>query len=385
MTRRPMTANVRARALRLTIAVAWMLGLALSWRLWMASRLFPLAPVSDTLPRIDPPLDVAVFATLVGLLAAVAIRPRARAPAIAALALAVVLGLLDQTRWQPWSFLDAAMLAACVSLPDEGALDACRAILALTYVWSGLQKVNATFVHQTWPDVVASLHAVLPAALARPPAALVLTIPAIELLAGLGLMTRRFRAPAVALAIITHAAILATLILSRENTVVWPWNAEMIVLVIMLFWRDSATSARDLVLPRPLFQRAIVVVFGILPALSFAGLWDAYLSFALYSGNTYQAVMYMSPATVYALPPEIRPAIWQQTPPFFLDINRWAYQELNVPAYPEPRVYRVVADRVCQWGNDADGLKLRILAPPNPLTGARASEVYDCSHLGAIR
>src|SRR5262249_6059748 len=161
---------------------------------------------------------------LMGLLAAVAIRPRSRAPAIAALALAAVLALLDQTRWQPWAYQYAAMLTACVWLPDERALDACRTILALTYVWSGLQKVNATFVDQTWPDVAASLHGVLPGALARLPAALVLAIPAIEVLAGLGLLTRRFRAPAVALAIITHAAILGTLVWSRENTVVWPWN-----------------------------------------------------------------------------------------------------------------------------------------------------------------
>ena len=121
-----------------------------------------------------------------------------------------------------------------------------------------------------------------------------------------------------------------------------------------------------------------------MPAVSFERVWDSYLSMALYSGNTYQAVVYMQPATVYALPAEIRPAIWQQTTPFFLDINRWAYQELNVPAYPEPRVYQAVAERVCQWGDNAEGLKLLVLAPPNPLTGVRAQTVFDCRHLREI-
>jgi hypothetical protein len=376
-----MTVDARARTLRITIAAAWILGLASSWRLWTASRLFPLAPVSDALPRLDPPLDLVIFALFIALLLVSAIRPSARIPAIAALALAVALALQDQMRWQPWFYLYVAMFAASVSLPAAGALDTCRTILASTYVWSGLQKLNATFVRQTWPDVVASLHGVLPRAMARPPAGMALVIPAIEILAGLGLLTRRFRTPAVALAIITHAAILTTLVGSRENTVVWPWNAAMIVLVVILFWRNTVTRARDLILPPALFQRGTIVLFGLMPALSFAGRWDAYLSFALYSGNTYQAVIYMNPPTLYDLPPEVRPAIWQQTQPFFLDINRWAYQELNVPAYPEPRIYRLVTERVCQWSGDADGVKLRVLGPPNILTGARASELYDCQHL----
>jgi hypothetical protein len=240
-------------------------------------------------------------------------------------------------------------------------------------------------VRQTWPDIAASLHSVVPWLGSGPPSTLALLVPAIEILTGLGLLTRRFRAPAVALAVLTHAAILTLLIRSGENKVVWPWNAAMVVIVVILFWRNRETRARDLLLPRPPFQRVVVTLFGILRVLSFAGFWDAYLSAALYSGNTYQAVMYMDPSTVYVLPPEIRPAIWQQSRPFFLDINRWAYQELNVPAYPEPRVYRVVAERVCQWTDDAEGVKLRILAPPNPFTGARTSELYDCQHLSEIR
>lgn len=364
--------------------VGWLLGVALSWQLWTSSRLYPLAPVSDALPRLKPPFDAAFLVLFAGLLLAAAIRPRARWAPIA-LAPAAVLALMDQTRWQPWFYEYAVMFTASVALRAELALDAARTIVALTYLWSGLQKLNITFVRQTWPDIAASLHGVMPWLQSGPPSTLALLVPAIEILTGLGLLTRRFRAPAVALAVLTHAVILTLLIRSGENRVVWPWNTAMVVIVVILFWRNRETRARDLVLPRPLSQRVVVTLFGILPVLSFAGFWDAYLSAALYSGNTYQAVIYMDPSTVYVLPPEIRPAIWQQSRPFFLDINRWAYQELNVPAYPEPRVYRVVAERVCQWTDDAEGVKLRILAPPNPFTGARASELYDCQHLREIR
>jgi hypothetical protein len=348
----------------------------------MSSRLYPLAPAIDALPRVGPPFDGILLTVFIALLLAAAVRPQARAVAIAALALAAALALMDQTRWQPWFYTYAVMFTACLVLRAEGALNGSRAIVALTYLWSGLQKLNANFVRQTWPDITASLQGPLPWLHARPTLALI--VPAIEILTGLGLLTRRFRRPAVALAVLTHMVILTVLIGSGENTVVWPWNAAMSVMVVILFWGDHETRARDLLLPRPLFQRALVALFGILPALSFAGLWDAYLSAALYSGNTYQAVIYLNPSTVHVLPADIRPAIWQESPPFFLDINRWSYQELNVPAYPNPRVYRVVAERVCQWTDDAEGVKLRILAPPNPFTGARASELYDCLHLAEI-
>src|SRR5262249_46305749 len=137
-----MTAEVRLRAVKTTIVLAWGCGLAMSWRLWTASRLFPLAPISDALLRLEPPLDAVCFGTLLVLLLAVAIRPGSRAIPIAALAVAVPLGLLDQTRWQPWFYQYVVMLAACVWLKAEPALDTCRTIVALTYVWSGLQKLN---------------------------------------------------------------------------------------------------------------------------------------------------------------------------------------------------------------------------------------------------
>ena len=376
-----MPAAMTHDTLRRTIAVGWLLGLALSWRLWTASRLFPLAPVSDALPRIDPPLDGVVFAVLVALLLAVVARPRARVPAMAVLAIVAALAMLDQTRWQPWAYQYFVMLAACVWLPADGAADACRTIVAFTYVWSGLQKVNVTFVRQTWPDLMAALHGALPGILPRPSAPLALLIPAVEVIAGLGLLTRRFRTPAAALALLTHAVILMALIRLGANTVVWPWNLAMIVFVLTLFWRNRVTAARDLLIPRRHFHRAIVVLFGVLPALSFVRLWDSYLSMALYSGNTYKAAIEMEPGTAETLPAEIRPAIRQLAVPFVLDVKGWAYRELNVPGYPEPRVYRAVAQRVCEWGRGAEDLTLKILAPPHPLTGARAAASYDCRHL----
>jgi hypothetical protein len=374
--------------LRIVVATGLLCGLGLSWRLWLSSRLFPLSPVSDSLPRIPFPLDVAWLLVLLGLLLAILVAARPRRFIFAFLALAATLSLWDQTRWQPWFYQYFFMLAAigCLDGRQTGrrrlqpAIDVCRLIVVCTYFWSGLQKLNVTFVRETWPDVAGPWLRFLPAALGKIPSSASLLIPVFEVLVAVGLVTRRCRNGAVVLAAGVHVCVLLVLLASGENSVVWPWNAAMAVFVFILFWQDRDTRPRDVLAPRNAFHLMAALLFAVLPALSLVGLWDSYLSAALYSGNTHQAVILLAPGVVDRLPAPMRPYVWQQTAPDFLDINRWAYGELNVPAYPEPRVYRSVAERLCSYSGVA-AAKLLIRDRPDPLTGRRKSAVYDCDHL----
>jgi hypothetical protein len=154
----------------------------------------------------------------------------------------------------------------------------------------------------------------------------------------------------------------------------------MVVLVWILFWQDRETTARRIVAGKKVFQVLVLILFGMLPSLSFVGLWDSYLSSALYSGNTYQSAIYLGPALLARLPVEILPHVWQKSEPFFLDMNRWAYAELRVPVYPEPRVFRQVAKRICKFA-DGERLSLWIKQKPHPFTGLFESEYYDCESL----
>jgi hypothetical protein len=377
--------------LRITTAAGLLCGLSLSWRLWLSSRLFPLAPVSDSLPAIPFPFDLAWLLALLGLLLAILVAARPGRLIAAFLVLAGLLSLWDQTRWQPWFYQYVFMLAAigCLGGKRAGerrpqpALDACRLIVACTYLWSGLQKLNVTFVREAWPDMAAPLLRSLPAGLGRVVSSASPLIPALEILVGLGLVTRRYRNGAVLLAIGTHAGVLLLLVASGENRVVWPWNAAMAVFVFVLFWQDRETRPRDVVVPRNAIHLLIAVLFGVLPALSLVDSWDSYLSAALYSGNTHQAVILIGPEAVNRLPAPIRRYVWRQTSPFFVDINRWAYGELDVPLYPEPRVYRRVAERVCSYPGAAD-VRLLIRDRPYPVTGRRHAEIYDCGHLDQV-
>jgi len=157
----------------------------------------------------------------------------------------------------------------------------------------------------------------------------------------------------------------------------------MSLFVVILFWRDETTGPRQILMVNKGFPTLVLLLFGIMPAFSLLDRWDSYLSAALYSGNTTQAVIYVSPGVMARLPASIRPHVWQSTQPFFLDINRWSYGELDVPVYPEPRIYRKVAERICSYTGDSPDVRLRIKGKPNPLTGARKSAYYDCDHLNS--
>ncbi len=116
-----------------------------------------------------------------------------------------------------------------------------------------------------------------------------------------------------------------------------------------------------------------------LPALSLFGWWDAYLSSALYSGNTAQAIVYVDQVALRRFPDSVREHIWQKSEPMFLDVNRWSYGELNVPAYPALRVLRQVGHAICRDHSGLGKTVLRIFHRPDWRSGKRDSEFCDCS------
>lgn len=375
--------------LKITLAVALICGFVLSWKLWVSSRLFPLSPVSDALPVIPLPLDYVWFFLLLGLLLAISIFAQPRRLIITFLVFAGLLSLFDQTRWQPWFYQYIFMLAAlgfyAWKSPEarnhQAAFNACHLILISTYFWSGFQKLNVNFVRETWPDMAGPFLSFLPGGMKTVPSFLILIIPLLEISIGLGLLTRRYRNVSALLAIATHIFVLILLISSGENTVVWPWNIAMALFVFILFWQDKGTAPRQILVTNNIFHFLVLLLFGVLPLFSFIDLWDSYLSASLYSGNTKQAVIYINSPAIDRLPATIYPYIWRSTQPFFLDINRWAYGELNVPVYPEPRIYRKVTAWVCKEAGRLSDIKLRIIEKPNPLTSLRKSVYYDCNHL----
>ena len=177
-----------------------------------------MVPFLDFVPPLPYPLDYVLFGLLGVLLVGVLVfRGRlGGAFVVAALALAVLLVLQDQGRLQPWFYQYSFMLAAVgfssLRLPSaEGALNACRLIVAFTYLWSGLQKAHMSFAENVYPWLIEPLASNLPSGAASALGQGAFAVPILEAAIGLGLLVRPLRKPAVVGAILMHAFILFTI------------------------------------------------------------------------------------------------------------------------------------------------------------------------------
>lgn len=367
------------------VAAALVAGLLLAPRLFLATRVYPRAPLLDGWPPLAVPLDVVVLGALLVALGGVALAARPRRWAAAAAVLAVILGADDLSRWQPWFYQYVAMLVALALARDtDDTLAAWRAVLVGLYFWSGAQKLNVTFMTLLFPWLAEPLAGVLSAGLQRTLLGAGWVVPAVEIAVALGLLVPRLRNAAVAGAIVTHVVVLGLLgPLGRgTNAVVWPWNAAMAILAVLLFWNRADPVTRVLVPRRPGAHAVALVVFGLLPALSFSGHWDAYLSGALYSGNVKAAALSVTDAVAARLPdPARRHVVRNRMGANVLDVWEWSMGELAVPSYPEDRVFRAVARDVCSLAGDPADVALVVFGRPGALTGEREITRRDCAAL----
>ena len=124
-----------------------------------------------------------------------------------------------------------------------------------------------------------------------------MSAPFIQVGFGVGLLIEKYRRISLILAVSMHVFILAMFgPLGHDwNSIVWPWTAAMAVFDIVLFSdTEKFYASREIFWAKGnRYQVAVVLLFAILPFLSFFNLWDSYLSAALYSGNLTEAEIYV--------------------------------------------------------------------------------------------
>ncbi|HWS90739.1 MAG TPA: MauE/DoxX family redox-associated membrane protein [Pyrinomonadaceae bacterium] len=378
------TAAERLRLLRVVLALAALCGFALSHRLWLSTgRSFPTVPAFDFLARVPAPFDLVWVVALAAMLAVAAASARPRRYLFASLGLAAGLALWDQMRWQPWFYQYVFMIFLVAAAPanaegEEDALRACGLVVAGLYFWAGVHKLNPRF----FAEVVPSLLNGVPAAWARAASPLALLVPLTEVCAGLFLLTRRWRRVGVALALAVHVGVLLLFFPTRRNKVVWPWNAAMAAFVLLLF-RGGAGGLKGLLPRRALSpQTAALLFFWLLPLLSLFGLWERYLSGALYSGNLATAEVRLGVVVAERLPPQVKGKVRRDgAGGGALKLEHWSYTELHVPTYPSARVFRGAAARLCEFAESPSDVVLSISSPPPPFSAAADVTKLDCAAL----
>src|ERR1041385_6874567 len=199
----PWTVEMRLHRTKLIVVFGLMAGFAISPKLWLSSRLYPLSPVFDILPSILPPIDLLILFSLFALLVAMLFSGRPRRLILAFVFLSSVLCLLDQSRLQPWFYQYVfLLLPLSISSTSKGesasksssiSINACRLIVASIYFYAGLQKANGEFTNKVFPWMAEPLTVLMPSSLTWIVHWIAFQIPIIEMLIGIGLVIPRLR------------------------------------------------------------------------------------------------------------------------------------------------------------------------------------------------
>lgn len=356
--------------LKVVLGSGFILSLLLSLKLWVSSRFYPLTPIVPIFPPIPYPIDWIILFAIFGLLAAMIFSSRPKPFIWAAVVTVSFLAFLDQQRLQPWVYQYTFMLATLGLFSwkwndveaKDATLNVSRFIVASIYFWSGLQKVNMQFMEGVFPWMVTPIAELFPAPMQPTFLIFGVLVPFIEMGIGVGLMTRKFRTIAIWLALAMCVFVLWTIgpFGHNWNSVVWPWNITMAVLVVLLFAKTQTVPLRQILwLKNFAFHKVILVVFGVLPLLYFFNAWDSYLSWSLYSGTTNESVVYMSDRVKERLPLYVQQFVQVDSQGRnVLQISDWAFTELNVPPYPEARIFKNIGRSICEIANDPHEVEL---------------------------
>ena len=386
--------------LKFALAAAFIAGLALSPKLWMGQRYFPHIPVVPELPPLPAPLDAIVYGLMLFALVMIAVRPQVTRWIALFVGLIAVMAVSDQMRWQPWAYQYLWMLGAvglgagfaknqdAKGQPDYAlAVNAVRLVVACTYFWSGVQKMNAAFTTGIFPYLMEPFARYLPVGLMQVIGMGAVAVPVVEASIGIGLLFPRTRKWAAAAAIGMHCFILLSIgPLGRNyNSVVWPWNIAMMAFGVILFLSPAAKliGPREILWPKTKvwFPKLALVIVGFVPALSLVNLWDSYLSFALYSGFVNDARIEMSNAFADRLPKPVLYHVFLTNKPGTtkMFLHEWAMDELNVPVNPEPRVYKGIGHYFCALEKKPGEVKFYIYELHSIVANRKLE--YDCASL----
>lgn len=339
------TSQLPINILRIT-CIFWLAAKIISYPAWIAvGRLYPVVPALDGFEAVQPIVHDVLFWASIGLMALLLLFPRLKVLAILLIIAELSSCLLDVARWQPWEYQYLFItFVFCYSLDKPKVFyNALAFLISSVYIFSGLHKLNGGFLYTVWENMILrSFGGVSRAQIASLQLHYVgLALPAIELLCGLALLFMRNKKwPAFAL-IAMHFFNL--LFLGpwglNYNMAVWPWNVAMMAFLYLLFIQNSQQF-----LPSFLFagwNRLVLLCFGILPVLSFWGLWESHFSSNLYSGKTMNLAVCVDDKEI----PELKTHFSKDNHNIcngttMLKVQKWAFSELNLPPYPEEWYYR---------------------------------------------
>jgi hypothetical protein len=352
------------KLIKASIVIALVIGFLLSPQLWVnEGRFFPVITPIDGMNSLSAPFDLFLMSLFVGLSAVWIFYEKRRIGFIALASLIIVIAQ-DQMRWQPWVYLYVLMLLPYLTQSSKGEnkkliLICLQWIIAGVYIWSGIQKMNSNFLDGTFAQMIKASGVGLQFQSWKKVG---YAIPFIEFSMGMALLIPAFRKIGMYTAIVTHIVILFCLspILLNHNSIVYPWNVAMIFFVFLLFWnvKDNPFMAILEIRSNVLLVMLVVLVW-VFPILNLFGYWDHFLSFSLYSNKPSTFYIAIEENEIHKIDKRFK-HYFAKIPGLqggqIIEINKWAFSELNVPFYPEMRSFKNLSVNFCDLGIDEDKL-----------------------------
>jgi len=359
------------KGIKIVLGLAMLIGMIMSWKLWISSRLYPLTPISSKLPTIGFPFDYIIFGILIILLLLIIIFRQPLKVIILFVVLASLWSILDQSRWQPWFYQYLIMFSVLAyyywdkdnNERKHFTTYILRIIIATIYFWSGVHHLNPTFINKV---VIALLEPfignsfILPQEISQ---GIAISMSLIEILIGIGLLSRNYWKLSAILGIIMHIIILIIVGPFGFNlqTIIWPWNIAMILFLVILMKSINNFSMREFLnFKKFKILSVLVIIFILLPSLSFVNMWDSFLSWSLFSGNTHRPETILSDNAVGKIPDYMYKYIITLNGRNIISFREWSFDELNVPQYRQPRIFKNNALHLCKYLDNPNDLKLTI-------------------------
>lgn len=396
------------RLFRAALALCFLGSLTLSYRLWTAERDYPPVPVLDGLPQPPAPVGVLLFGVMAAALLGAAVLPRPKPALAAVLGIGTVWAALDQSRWQPYfAFYMVGVL--CLWLAARAEADPQRRhvparylapfqlLVGCMYVWSGLHKLNRHYVDTDFLLTAKPLLGWLGIAPAAVPAGLVTVLALLSAVLELGfgvlLWAPKLRRAGVVGLTATHLFVLTMIgpLGADYNRVVWPWNVAAVAALWLLFWPEGTGTQPGRVLrawlapadprgrggppvPRGLAWTcgAVLLLFGVLPALSLVERWDAALSWQMYAGKERIAVLFHEGDPRAALPPAGAAAARAAGQ---VNLGAWSMAELHATPVLADRVLLRIGSALARRAPAAN-VSLAIGGAPDVFFGERETRYF---------
>ncbi len=331
-------------------AICWITSKFLSHNLWGIHREFPLLPFYE-FNLIDSVHDGLFYATFTGLVF-VFLFPANRFIVFLVLSLEIFCCLLDQMRWQPWQYQYMLTLFMIVIFNKDIKQFFLWFfwLLVFTYIYSGLHKINGGFLYEIWENLILRKAFNLPnnTIASKEIHYAGLIIPILEILLGISLLiVKKYRKWILLLLICMHLLIILLLspVLLNKNSVVIPWNIAMIFYLLLYFKYYELNFVLTF---KYRINYLLFIIIGVMPFTNFVGFWDDYTSFKLYSGNSKSLKICVSKNKI---PKALNPYIYNKKNSYcsdsnFINVDNWAYKELNVPSYSEKRVFQLLKQKL---------------------------------------